>query len=516
MLSYSNLTRIFIPDIAQFWTLLWDGMEKSGAFELTTLLGTLALALAFATWAINAIVSGRINLAALVRIVVAALLLTTTPSIRGTNPENGLIWRAVHRTYMYIYGVGSSTPSSSFYATWVAPTVSDASKSIAQGMSHLLFRKALVSASALSLEMIGPLKRVCGGGQDTIDEIARESASLLRSAPVLNGVCALYDRMQKGVDQLNKTMDNAIGQFINALLILLAAHALVIYTTTTSTAIFILLFPLLVGLWPFRFTERALPSATAITLAAILAMPISAVFVAAGTNIAYSVAAANMASAVKNDPDIERAVKDLERAATANSRWASEGAAAAEAFLNAQVRKLRSELNFQTTLYQSAYQRPPADTDPLISLESGKPEPTTTTYWRVDVNQLVQHLITQGPIVWRDADGNVVAPPDVAIPTTIYTIGELKAALAEAIQTRDHLTERANEAFIEFTEKNLNLLDKLMVATFTYLFRLKVIYFTIGIVSMIMVMALFAGLTMLLQGVAGRYGSSVGAPVGTP
>jgi len=521
-LNTVNLTRIFIPDLAQFWSLLWTGMQASGAFAITLWLAWIILVSALATWAFSALTTGRISFSSLARIMVAAVLIAATPSIRGSAPENGALWQVIHTTYTLTYGdPDSSAPS--FYTSWVAPTVADASKSIAQGMAHLLGVKALISGMSVALEMVTPFLRFCGTGGAPVpeDEAVEEAVKagspvvkVLRSAPVASAICELSDRLKKGMDQMNRTMDQAIGQFISALLLLLASHALVIYITTATTAVFILLFPLLVALWPYRTTERMFPSLTALALAAILTLPISAIFLGAGTRVAYSVAAANMANAVKSDPAVKKAVEDLQKAATASTRWAREGAPAAELFLAAQVRRLHAEIGIQRTLYQSAYGRDPLPADPLITLASGSPTPTKTTYWKVDVNALVDYLIRNGSIRWYDPKtGAVLAPATVAVPTDVTTFGDLKAAYQYTLDMQRTLEERANAAFIEYTQRSLTLVNRLMLITFTYLFRLKVIYFTIGILSMIMAIALFAALTVVLQGLAGRAGSAVGSPI---
>lgn len=288
-----DFLRILVPNLAEFWSRIFEGAWTIGAPFLIYMLSWGLLALGVVLLAYEVILTQSLGPVAAkgLRILIAAAilglyptLLGGTPSLgtRAPDPAAGQAWRAYHSLYAGIY-----EGRNSFYARWL---VGNGNGPMAQALRKMTeaYRQILIyRAAALGMEgvvnvALNSLPITSVACDPRIGRVAGDRL------PAVRGLCFAKQKIEEMVANLDAAVGRTMHYFTLSMLILMGTHAAIIYATTVIFFATVLLLPLAAGLAIFRGGERLLVSFVGLYFASFLALGMSAVAFGATSYVLYN------------------------------------------------------------------------------------------------------------------------------------------------------------------------------------------------------------------------------------
>jgi hypothetical protein len=323
----TNLLRLLVPNVAQFWETLYNGTVAAGVHQLVLLLSVLLVAIGFALLVSELALLGDWRAASgkLIRFVIAVFVIVNAGLLNGQAPLNrdrqpgpsqALLWQIYHSLYVAIYEnrKQGEREIKGFYYTWLygedgKGPIPQAIGKLNQALETLALKRAQYEAldAVVNDGLLRSLKVSCK---------AREVLPV--PMPVLSEIAiATLCRANELVKEATKTAKDAYARatmnlFI-ALLFLLGVHAAIIYGSVIFTYAVTFFAPLAAALYLFRSTERAFPTLLGYTLAAYLVLVLSAVGFGAASVVLFNTVAARVQNALPTDNELKEIQAQVER-----------------------------------------------------------------------------------------------------------------------------------------------------------------------------------------------------------
>jgi len=334
----TNLLKLLVPNVAQFWEYLHRGTTAAGVPTVVYFISAGLIAIGIAYVVLQLIITGRFSAVSglLIRLVIAMTLLGSYNSLYGANgPRASVVWQTYHGIYCAIYGGCRSAqntgnnPPSSFYTSWLIGgggsgkgPVSTATESMQQTFARITFYLASLNASRYTLETLSGgifTDFVCDGGKaqpkggrgDNEKKPFKEALRVASKLAKLDAICAIRQGILEVTEAAAKQVRSAYTYTMAAVLLLIGAHALIIYSTVVFAYVFAFFAPLAGALYLFKITERAFPTAIGLFASIFLALLISAIGFGAGAAVMLNTVAARWETAMPKDEEIVRANREM-------------------------------------------------------------------------------------------------------------------------------------------------------------------------------------------------------------
>ena len=332
----TNLLKLLVPNVAQFWEYLHRGTTAAGVPTVVYFISAGLIAIGIAYVVLQLIITGRFSAVSglLIRLVIAMTLLGSYDALYGRGgPRDSVVWKTYHGIYCAIYGgckvVGSTQNPPSFYDSWLIGggglgkgPVRTATDSMRQTFERITFYLASLNASRYTLETLSGgifTNFVCDGGKaqpkegrgDNEKKPFKEALRVASKLAKLDAICAIRQGILEVTEAAAKQVKSAYTYLMAAVLLLIGAHALIIYSTVVFAYVFAFFAPLAGALYLFKITERAFPTAIGLFASIFLALLISAIGFGAGAAVMLNTVAARWETAMPKDEEIVRANKEM-------------------------------------------------------------------------------------------------------------------------------------------------------------------------------------------------------------
>jgi len=314
--------RTFVPDIAGYYKNLYSGLMEIGLHQLVFLLSAALIFAGFVLVVNNIAVTGRLGLAAgqLVRIFIAALALGGYGSMIGgktRQPEDAGAWKVFHAVYSSVY-----VDQNGLYARWLMGNggpIRTALKRMNDASVRIAGYLGMVVGGQLVAQVVGratPVGQIihllCEGGG------GRGGEGRFSAASFAGALCSIKKKLSDLVDDIEKALRSAYSRTILAMVVLMSAHALVIYGATTLYVIGMFLLPLAAALYVYGRTEGIGMNLVGYMVGALVALPTSAVAFGAAAVVTFNTIAnawqgfaQSMTEIAINDKELEHRAKFL-------------------------------------------------------------------------------------------------------------------------------------------------------------------------------------------------------------
>lgn len=311
----TNLLRLLVPDVAEFWRTLYQGTVDAGVdklvFFLSVTLGFLALGLLVSELALLG--DWRAASGKLVRFFIAGIVIANAETLKGPDADKAFLWRIYHSLYFAIYEKDEKTNRFGFYYTWLHKDgkgpIPQAIKSLNEALQRLALKRAQyeVLDAVVNEGMLRSLKISCKASE-------KAPAPLAPLQAVTIGVlCKANELVKEATNAAKNAYARATANLFTALLFLLGVHAAIIYASVIFTYAVTFFSPLAAALYLFRSTERAFPSLLGYTLAAYLVLVLSAVGFGAASVVLFNTIAARVQNALPKENELRGFQTEVER-----------------------------------------------------------------------------------------------------------------------------------------------------------------------------------------------------------
>jgi len=340
----TNLLKLLVPNVAQFWEYLHRGTTAAGVPTVVYFISAGLIAIGIAYVVLQLIITGRFSAVSglLIRLVIAMTLLGSYDALYGRGgPRDSVVWKTYHGIYCAIYGGCQSAqntgnkPPSSFYTSWLIGDntlgpgpITTAISSMRETFARITFYLASLSAIRYTTETVfgGVFTDfVCDGGKAKPREdrgnkegLGKEGKAFKRLAlrlanklSKMDVLCAIRQGIIEVTEAAAKQVRSAYTYTMAAVLLLIGAHALIIYSTVVFAYVFAFFAPLAGALYLFKITERAFPTAIGLFASIFLALLISAIGFGAGAAVMLNTVAARWETAMPKDEEIVRANREM-------------------------------------------------------------------------------------------------------------------------------------------------------------------------------------------------------------
>lgn len=332
----TNLLKLLVPNVAQFWQYLHAGTTAAGIPTLVYFVSAGLIGIGIAFIVIQLITTGRFSAVSglLIRLFIAITLLGTYSSLYGESGyQNSVVWRTYHQIYSTVYGSSQNkgnTGTPSFYASWLIGAggsgigpIRTANDSMRKTFERIAFYLVSLSVTRYTLDTVsggvftgiiceGSTARSEGGRGDNKKMPLKEAARLAAKLARFDAICAIRQSILDTIDAAAKQVKSAYTYMMAAILLLIGAHALIIYSTVVFAYVFAFFAPLAGALYLFKMTERAFPTAIGLFAAIFLALLVSAIGFGAGAAVMLNTIAARWETAMPKDSEMVEAHKKME------------------------------------------------------------------------------------------------------------------------------------------------------------------------------------------------------------
>ncbi len=294
----TNLLRLLTPDVAQFWTYLYNGTIQAGVYTLVLLLSVALIALGFGLLVSELALLGDWRAASgkLLRFLIATIVIANSSTLVGNGANNALLWRIYHRLYSGIY------ESNGFYYQWLhrkdgQGPIPQAIRSIDEALRVLMVKRA--AYEAIDAVVVNGLLKPLGVSCNALDKlpVARQM--------VFGSICRASDLAREAVRKIESAYERATINLFVALLFLIGAHAAIIYGSVILTYALTFFTPLAAALFLFKSTERVFPTLLGYTLATYLILVLAAVGFGATSAVLFNTVAARIQKALPQDDELK-------------------------------------------------------------------------------------------------------------------------------------------------------------------------------------------------------------------
>lgn len=286
----TNLLRVLVPDIALFWRTAFDGLWQMGVPIVVYALSWILVLVAFAVIIYEMLLTQSFApiTARAVRLLIVLVALSFYPSLVGGSPttttppsKQPQSWVLFHRLYSSIYGGGGQKDS--LYYRWLINggkgPMAQALKDMHEGFQRLLGYKAVLTGTLVLYQGFQSVIGIaCDGG--VIGQVTKR-------APLVSVVCGVEKQLDRALQDFDKMVSRAMANLTLSMLILMGAHALIIYSTLAIFIASVFLLPLPAALAMFKGGEKAFLTVVGLYLGSFLALGVSAVAFAAASATLY-------------------------------------------------------------------------------------------------------------------------------------------------------------------------------------------------------------------------------------
>jgi ABC-type multidrug transport system fused ATPase/permease subunit len=309
----ANLLRLLTPDVAEFWTYLYNGTKAAGVYSLVQFLSVILMVIAFGFLVFELALLGDWRAASgkLLRFLIASVLILNSGTLVGREAKNAPLWRIYHNLYSGIYG------DNGFYKRWLYGQnangpIPQSIKSINEALKVLMLKRA--AYEAIDSLVINGLLKPLGVSCKALNELPVGRQTLF------GPICRASDLAQEAVRKAEAAYERATINLFIALLFLIGAHAAIIYGSVILTYALTFFAPLAAALFLFKTTERALPTLLGYTLAAYLVLALSAVGFGATSVVLFNTLAARIQNALPKDDELRQIKTQMENLRDATTK----------------------------------------------------------------------------------------------------------------------------------------------------------------------------------------------------
>jgi len=295
----ANLLRLLTPDVAQFWTYLYNGTIQAGVHTLILLLSVALTALGFGLLVSELALLGDWRAASgkLLRFLITTIVIANSSTLVGNEANNALLWKIYHRLYSGIY------ESNGFYYQWLhrkdgQGPIPQAIRSIDEALKVLMLKRA--AYEAIDAVAINGLLKPLGVTCNTLHKLP------VGKQTVFGPICRASDLTREAVRKIESAYERATINLFVALLFLIGAHAAIIYGSVILTYALTFFTPLAAALFLFKSTERVFPTLLGYTLATYLILVLSAVGFGATSVVLFNTVAARIQKALPQDDELRQ------------------------------------------------------------------------------------------------------------------------------------------------------------------------------------------------------------------
>jgi len=321
----TNLLRLLVPDVAEFWRTLYDGTVNAGVHNLVLLLSVALVAIGFALLVSELALLGDWRAASgkLIRFLIAVLVIANAGFLNGQAPRGpgrepgaseAFLWKIYHNLYVAIYGKNDERGIRGFYYTWLhggdgEGPIPRAIRSLNEALRTLALKRAQYEAldAVINDGLLRSLKIACEASE-------KLPAPLTILQQVTIGVlCKAHELAKEATKAAKSAYARATASLFIALLFLLGVHAAIIYGSVIFTYAVTFFSPLAAALYLFRSTERAFPTLLGYTLATYLVLVLSAVGFGAASVVLFNTIAARVQTALPKENELQGFQTKVER-----------------------------------------------------------------------------------------------------------------------------------------------------------------------------------------------------------
>jgi hypothetical protein len=499
----TNLLRLLVPNVAEFWKTLYNGTIAAGVDKLIVVLSVFLVAIALGLLISELALLGDWRAASgkLIRFVIAVFVIANAGTLKGLNADNAFLWKIYHSLYVGIYGKEGKTEAErrkGFYHTWLygengSGPIPRAIKSLNEALQTLALKRAQYEVLDIVIEsVLKELKLGCNVS-------ANLPVLTIPQRVALETVCRAKELVKESINSAKQAYARATGNLFIALLFLLGVHAAIIYASVIFTYAVTFFSPLAAAFFLFRSTERAFPNLLGYALATYLVLVLSAVGFGAASVVLFNTVAARVQNALPKDNDLQRIQAQMEKLRNADVE------------INRKVQTELTRIKANTGILRELINSSVSCSNPDGTCTANVPLPR-------DVAEYTVYTVT------RDRDGNVAATPRqercAFSRTTVFSggttvdVGEVRACIKALEQARAE-NEKALTVIPDILTKLLtNLADRATafirdtLFTFTLLTGAAIVLGAVLGLSMFWLIAtvgrLLGGQISIGQGIGGR------------
>jgi hypothetical protein len=302
----TNLLRLLTPDVAQFWTYLYDGTKTAGIDKVVLFLSVTLMGLAFGLLVSELALLGDWRAASgkLLRLFVASFVIANSGALVGPEAKDALLWKIYHGLYSKIY------EKDGFYEQWLygkngKGPIPQAIKSIDEALKVLMLKRA--AYEAIDSLLINGLLKPLGVACNALNELPVGRQMLF------GVVCRASDLAKEAVRKAEAAYERATTNLFVALLFLIGTHAAIIYGSVILTYALTFFAPLAAAFFLFKSTERAFPTLLGYTLATYLTLALSAIGFGATSVVLFNTVAARIQNALPQDNELKQIKTQMEK-----------------------------------------------------------------------------------------------------------------------------------------------------------------------------------------------------------
>jgi hypothetical protein len=317
----TNLLRLLVPNVAEFWRTLYDGTVAAGVdklvFFLSVTLGFLALGLLVSELALLG--DWRAASGKLIRFFITGIVIANAGTLKGPNADNAFLWKIYHNLYVAIYEKDEKNNNLGFYYTWLygkdgGGPIPRAMKSLNEALQTLALKRAQyeVLDAVVSEGLLRSLGVSCNISKNTPMPLT------IPQQVALGVICRANELVKETIEAAKNAYARATANLFTALLFLLGIHAAIIYGSVIFTYAVTFFSPLAAAFYLFRSTERAFPTLLGYALATYLVLVLSAIGFGAASVVLFNTIAARVQNALPKDNELEKIQTQMEKLREAN------------------------------------------------------------------------------------------------------------------------------------------------------------------------------------------------------
>lgn len=507
----TELLRLLVPDVASFWKYLYNGTRAAGVDVLVRLLAYLIGAVAFGLLVseLALLADWRSASGKLVRFFVMAIAVGSAGGLVGKDANSAPLWRLYHDLYSAVYGPGG------FYSAWLMgnPTTGGgpiyvAITRIDQALHTLAVKRAEWEFLnwATGDAIIGALpflKGACSGQGSSPAGLVGIGVSAL---------CRTLDLANQATKSFAAVYEQATSRLFVALLVLLGAHAAIIYLSVVMTYAATFFLPLAAALFLFRSTEKALPSLAGLVLGVYLALILSAVAFGASAAVLFNTVAARIEKALPEDKELKAQVEELRK----EVKSLNDNYPQVEAGIKSMEAKLEAWRAFRNAAIQGELVSPTNPNERWVEVGFAGTMP--------DVDQYVEYSLTVGT-----AGKTVMATPKsctfsgtnpAAMPSGtryVVSLGDIDKCIHDISKARFEATRVASQLTDAPTGLIAAVQARLTASLRNILFTMTLLTGGATVLATVLAVAMISVVTFSLRTVGGgaeRFGAPVGGRPG--
>jgi hypothetical protein len=311
----TNLLRLLVPNVAEFWRTLYNGTVAAGVPQLVLFLSIALVGLALGLLVSELALLGDWRAASgkLIRFLIAVFLIANAGTLKGPEAEKAFLWKIYHSLYVAIYEKDEGRGFYGFYYTWLygrdgSGPIPRAMKSLNEALQTLILKRVQyeVLDAVVNEGLLRSLGLICN-----ISENVPVPVTILQQV-ALGVLCRANELVEETMEAAKNAYARATSNLFIALLFLLGVHAAIIYGSVIFTYAVTFFGPLAAALFLFRSTERAFPTLLGYTLGTYLVLVLSAIGFGAASVVLFNTIAARVQNALPKDNELAKVQTQME------------------------------------------------------------------------------------------------------------------------------------------------------------------------------------------------------------